>query len=111
MGEDRWDEFDVESISDQTEANTKEELSLKDIMDSITDPAEKVMLVDPFKSVAHFNTTARRNTYDIVRKYLNSRFDREGSLVDIERIQQYFCLDDDEIDYRYFCVEFVLFHT
>ncbi|GMN58285.1 hypothetical protein TIFTF001_027382 [Ficus carica] len=106
LGEDRWDEFDVESISDQTEANTKEELTLKDIMDSITDPAEKVMLVDPFKS-ADSNTTNRRNFHEIMRKHLNSRFNRDGSLVDIERIQQYFCLHDDE--FKNFCWELLCF--
>ena len=76
-------------------------------MDSITDPAEKEILVDPFKSDAPYTTAARRNFYDIARKHLNSRFDREGSLVDIERIQQYFCLDDDE--FAYFCLELVFF--
>ncbi|GMN69892.1 hypothetical protein TIFTF001_038936 [Ficus carica] len=98
FGEDRWD---------QTEANTEEELALKDIMDSITD-AEKVMLADPFKSALPFNTSSRRNARDSLRKYLNSRIDREGSVVDIERIQQIFCLDRG-VDYDSFCWELLYF--
>ena len=88
LGEDRWD---------QTEANTEEELTLKDIMDSITD-AENVMLADPFKSALPFSTS----------RYLNSSFDREGSIVDIERIQQIFCLDRG-VDYDSFCWELLHF--
>ncbi|GMN58283.1 hypothetical protein TIFTF001_027381 [Ficus carica] len=102
LGEDRWDEFD------QTEAITEEEfMTLKHIMDKLTEE-EKEMLLDPFKSAHPRNTTHRRRIHDFARKYLNSRFKRDGSIADIDRIQQYFSLERGN-DYDFFCSELLTF--
>ncbi|GMN58284.1 hypothetical protein TIFTF001_027383 [Ficus carica] len=102
LGEDRWDEFD------QTEAITEEEfMTLKQIMDKLTEE-EKEMLLDPFKSAYPHNTTYRRSTHDIARKYLNSRFKPEGSISDIDRIQQFFSLERGNV-YDCLCLELLYF--
>lgn len=76
------------------------ESTLKEIRDMLTEP-ENEMLLDPFGFKNPLDKVFRSNAYKEYRRF-NSRFDREGSIEDIDRIKQFFYFERKNIIMRFF---------
>ncbi|EXB40980.1 hypothetical protein L484_020715 [Morus notabilis] len=100
LRETRWDNLlKIESMDHQLKENSSES-TLKEIRDMLTEP-ENEMLLDPFGFKNPSDKVFRSNSYKEYRRF-NSRFDREGSIEDIDRIKQFFYFERKNIFRRIF---------